>query len=68
MLLTDQVRETCRAIAESARFVSIDLDRLETFEPPERAPNPDFVEGTPDDVADDRVLQERSAVLVEGVR
>ena len=52
MLLTDQVRETCRSIAESARFVSIDLDRLETFEAPDQAPDPDFVEGTPADVAD----------------
>ena len=52
MLLTDQVREACRSIAESARFVSIDLDRLETFEAPDRAPDPDFVEGTPADVAD----------------
>ncbi|HEX6585109.1 MAG TPA: queuosine salvage family protein [Thermoleophilaceae bacterium] len=52
MLLTDQVRETCRSIAESARFVSIDLDRLETFEAPDRAPDPNFVEGTPADVAD----------------
>ncbi len=52
MSLTDQVRETCRSIAESARFVSIDLDRLETFEAPDPAPEPDFVEGTPADVAD----------------
>jgi hypothetical protein len=52
VLLTDQVRQTCRAIAESARFVSIDLDRVETFEAPDPAPDPDFVEGTPADVAD----------------
>jgi hypothetical protein len=50
--LTDQVRRACRSIAESARFVSIDLDRLETFEAPDRAPDPDFVEGAPADVAD----------------
>jgi hypothetical protein len=50
--LTDQVRATCRSIAEGARFVSIDLDRLETFDAPVRAPDPDFVEGTPADVAD----------------
>ncbi len=52
MLLTDQVRQTCREIAKSARFVSIDLDRVETFEAPDRAPHPDFVEGTAADVAD----------------
>jgi Potential Queuosine, Q, salvage protein family len=52
VLLTDQVRETCRSIAESARFVSIDFGRLETFSEPDRAPEPDFVEGSPADVAD----------------
>jgi hypothetical protein len=49
--LTDQVRETCRAIAESARFVSIAIDRLAELEPGP-PPDPDFVEGTPADVAD----------------
>ncbi|HEX5897192.1 MAG TPA: queuosine salvage family protein [Thermoleophilaceae bacterium] len=51
MPLTDQVRETCRAIAESAEFVSIDVDRLGELEPGP-TPDPDFVEGTPADVAD----------------
>jgi hypothetical protein len=52
VLLTDRVRATCRTIAESARFVSIDLDRVETLEAPDLAPEPDFVDGTPADVAD----------------
>jgi hypothetical protein len=52
MSLTDRVRETCRAIAESARSVSIDLDRVWAYEAPAEAPAPDFVEGTPADVAD----------------
>jgi hypothetical protein len=49
--LTDQVRQTCRAIAESAKFVSIDLDRLAELDSGQAA-DPDFVEGTPADVAD----------------
>jgi hypothetical protein len=49
--LTDQVRQTCRAIAESAKFVSIDVDRLGELEPGP-VPDPDFVEGTAADVAD----------------
>ena len=54
MPLTDQVRETCRSIAESARFVSIDLDRLgASTRGAAGAPDADdFVEGTPADVAD----------------
>jgi len=52
VLLTDQVREACRSIAESARFVTIDLDRLGAYEPPAPAPERDIVEGTPADVAD----------------
>jgi hypothetical protein len=52
VLLTDRVRQACRSIAENARFVSIDIDRLETFSELDRAPEPDFVEGTPADVAD----------------
>jgi hypothetical protein len=51
VLLTDQVRQSCRSIAESARFVSIDLDRLGELEPGS-PPEPDFVEGAPADVAD----------------
>jgi hypothetical protein len=55
MLLTDQVRQTCRSIAESARFVSIDLDRLAELEPgpsPELDPERHYLEGSREDVAD----------------
>ncbi len=54
MGLTDEVRRSCRAIAEGARFVSIDLERLGEVEPsapPELDPERHFLEGTPDDVA-----------------
>jgi Potential Queuosine, Q, salvage protein family len=54
MGLTDEVRRSCRAIAESARSVSIDLERLGAVEPsapPELDPERHFLEGTPDDVA-----------------
>jgi hypothetical protein len=53
--LTDQVRQGCRSIAESARFVSIDLDRLGELEPgppPELDAERHYLEGTPEDVAD----------------
>jgi Potential Queuosine, Q, salvage protein family len=53
--LTDQVREGCRSIAESARFVSIDLDRLVKLDPgppPELDADRHYLEGTPEDVAD----------------
>ena len=33
MGLTDDVRASCRAIAERARFVSIEVDRLGELEP-----------------------------------
>ena len=55
MSLTDHVRETCRSIAESAQFVSIDLYRLVELQP---APPPaldterHYLEGSPEDVAD----------------
>jgi hypothetical protein len=55
VLLTDQVRETCRSIAASARFVSIDLDRLADLEPgspPELDAERHYLEGSPEDVAD----------------
>ena len=55
MSLTDQVREGCRSIAESARFVSIDLDRLVELDPgppPELDADRHYLEGTPEDVAD----------------
>jgi hypothetical protein len=55
VLLTDQVRQTCRAIAESARFVSIDMDAatsLDPGQPPALDPERHYLEGAPDDVAD----------------
>jgi hypothetical protein len=54
MGLTDEVRRSCRAIAESARFVSIDLERLGQVEPaapPELDPECHYLEGAPEDVA-----------------
>jgi hypothetical protein len=55
VLLTDQVRETCRSIAESARFVSIDLERLAEVDPgppPALDAERHYLEGSPEDVAD----------------
>jgi hypothetical protein len=55
VLLTDQVRQACRSIAESARFVSIDLDRLAELgpgPPPELDAERHYLEGSPEDVAD----------------
>ena len=55
MLLTDQVREACRAIAESARFVSIELDRLGELEPgppPALDAERHYLEGSAGSVAD----------------
>jgi hypothetical protein len=55
VLLTDQVRKSCREIAESARSVSIDLDRLGELEPgpaPALDPELHYLDGTPEDVAD----------------
>jgi hypothetical protein len=52
--LTDEVRASCKAIAESARFVSIDLERLGELEPtapPALDAERHFLEGTPDEVA-----------------
>jgi hypothetical protein len=53
--LTDQVREACRAIAESARFVSIDLDAVSSLDPgppPGLDPERHYLEGSPENVAD----------------
>jgi len=53
--LPDQVRETCRSIAENARFVSIDLDRVEELDPgppPALDAKRHYLEGSPEDVAD----------------
>jgi hypothetical protein len=55
VLLTDQVRQSCRSIAEGARFVSIDLDRLGELEPgppPELDAEFHYLEGDAEDVAD----------------
>lgn len=55
MSLPDQVRETCRAIAETAGSVSIDLDRLDELEPgpaPELDAERHYLEGSPEEVAD----------------
>jgi hypothetical protein len=54
MGLTDDVRAACRVIAESARFVAIDADRLRDVEPappPSLDPVRHFLEGSADDVA-----------------
>lgn len=55
MPITDRVREQCRLIAESARFVSIDPDALSQLDPgPPPALDADrhYLEGAPEDVAD----------------
>jgi hypothetical protein len=55
VLLTDRVRQGCRSLAESARFVSIDLDRLGELKPgppPELDAERHYLEGTREDVAD----------------
>jgi Potential Queuosine, Q, salvage protein family len=54
MGLLDEVRSTCRAIAEDARFVAIELDAArppEETEPPALDPAAHYLEGTPPDVA-----------------
>jgi Queuosine salvage protein len=53
--LTDDVRAGCRQIAETARHVRIDLDRLEGLEPgpaPELHAERHYLDGPPQDVAD----------------
>lgn len=55
MALTDEVRRSARETAERARFVRIDLDRLEGLDPgtpPELDPERHYLEGDPADVAD----------------
>jgi Potential Queuosine, Q, salvage protein family len=52
--LLDEVRRSCREIAESARWVAIDLERLGDLEPgpePELDTERHYLEGPPDDVA-----------------
>lgn len=54
MGLCDEVRESCRAIAESARHVSIELDRVGGIElgpQPQLDPQRHYVEGEAEDVA-----------------
>jgi len=54
MALLDEVRSTCREIAERARFISIDLDAArvpEEAEPPALDPEAHYLEGEPGDVA-----------------
>jgi hypothetical protein len=54
MGLTDDVRRSCREIAESARFVAIDLDRLGEVSPappPALDPERHFLEGSAGEVA-----------------
>jgi hypothetical protein len=52
--LCDEVRASCRAIAQRARHVAIDLDRVGTIEAgpqPELDPERHYLEGSPEDVA-----------------
>lgn len=52
--LCDEVRRSCTAIAQSARHVAIDLDRLaeiEPGEPPALDPERHYLEGSREDVA-----------------
>ena len=55
MALTDEVRATCREIAERARHVTIELERLSELdpgEPPALDRERHYLEGAPADVAD----------------
>jgi Potential Queuosine, Q, salvage protein family len=52
--LCDDVRASCAATAESARYVAIDLDRVGAIEPgpePELDPERHYLEGSAEDVA-----------------
>jgi putative queuosine salvage protein len=52
--LLDEVRSTCRAIAESARHVAIDLEAASPpteADPPALDPEAHYIEGAPEDVA-----------------
>jgi Potential Queuosine, Q, salvage protein family len=54
MKLLDEVRENCRALAQSARFVSIDIDaavELEHSPPPSLDPRRHYLDGEPADTA-----------------
>ena len=55
MRLLDEVRASCREIAESARSVEIDMDAARppaAADPPQHDPERHYLEGTPPDVAD----------------
>ena len=55
MSLTDDVRAACREIADNARLVTIDVERLEALDPgppPELDPARHHLDGPPEDVAD----------------
>jgi hypothetical protein len=55
MSLTDEVRQSCAEIATHARYVRIDLDRVQGIEPaapPTLDPESHYLEGPPQDVAD----------------
>ncbi len=54
MRLLDEVRSSCRQVAESARWVSIDLDAARPpaeADPPALDPEAHYLDGTPGDVA-----------------
>jgi hypothetical protein len=54
MDLLDEVRSSCRAIAATARYVSIDLDAARPpaeADPPALDPEAHYLEGSPEDVA-----------------
>jgi hypothetical protein len=54
MGLLDEVRSSCREIAETARFVSIELDAARPpaeADPPALDPGAHYLEGEPGDVA-----------------
>jgi hypothetical protein len=54
MELLDEVRSSCRAIAETARFVSMDLDAARPpveADPPALDPDVHYLEGSPEHVA-----------------
>ncbi len=50
MGLTDEVRRNAREIAERARFVSIDIERLDALDPG-RPPEAHFIAGSAEEVA-----------------
>ena len=54
MSITDRVRESCRELAESARWVTIDVERLGALDPgpaPQLDAERHYLEGSPEEVA-----------------